>query len=234
MEQKEKIKKKEVKIKSVNNNENILPKLTKKQKAFLQYLIDSYNEKGHIPSTIDIIKNTQMSQSNVYRNVKELLKKGYLEGTTKSLKILYDTDGKAFKPSQEYIRLPLLRLSIYGENIIEDHFILDRKIIMQNTEITVFDKVFLIKSSDDSLKNIGILENTLLIVLQTDTKDLKNNEIVSIKYENKFMCRIYKKNENAFYSLSPLYATIPFNEKVEVLGKVIASINMIKSLSEFT
>ncbi|NNG66451.1 peptidase S24/S26A/S26B [Caldanaerobacter subterraneus] len=211
---------------------NRISQLTKKQKQFLQNIINFYNDNGRMPTIPEIMQITSMSQSNVYRNIRELLKKGYLAGTIKTLKILYTPEGNPFSTLQQFIRLPLIRLSILGIRV-DDYIILDKKIIETNSEITVFDKLFLMRSGDDALKNIGITEKTLLVVFQKDIKDLKEGDIVALKYEGKLISRIYKQKEYSFYPLSALYAVIPLNEKVEVLGKVVASINTVENISEF-
>lgn len=210
-----------------------IPQLTKKQKQFLQNIINFYNDNGRIPTIPEIMQITNMSQSNVYRNIRELLKKGYLAGTIKTLKILYTPEGNPFSTLQQFIRLPLIRLSSILGIRVDDYIILDKKIIETNSEITIFDKLFLMRSGDDALKNIGITEKTLLVVFQKDIKDLKEGDIVALKYEGKLISRIYKQKESSFYPLSALYAIIPLNEKVEVLGKVVASINTVENISEF-
>ncbi|AFK94371.1 MULTISPECIES: LexA family protein [Thermoanaerobacterium] len=217
-------------IESSKKEKDILPSLTSKQKAFLQDIIDFYNLHGRVPTVNDLSDNSK-SLSNIYRVIRVLLTKGYLGGNIRNLKILYNTDGKPFEINSNYIIAPLYKTTIKGTLSLEDYYYLDKKFI---NKITALDDIFLIKASDDALKNIGILEGMLLIVLKSNIDELENDDIAVIKCENKLICRLYNKTNNTFYSISALYAPIKYEENLEILGKVISSINVNYKMENFS
>lgn len=211
-------------------SENKPGKISPKQKEFLQEIINYYNNHGYMPFPSYFFSKYK-SESNVYRLYRILKEKGYLTGSNKNLKIQYDTSGKPFFINTPYIRLPYKKLTLLGEMVTNDYYYFDKRLI--GNDITSLDNVFMIQASDDALKDIGILAGTFLIVKTAKIDDIENNNIVVIKYTNKLLCRIYNKDENMFYSVSPLYNNI-HNYDVDLLGKVVASVNINYQLEKFS
>jgi len=203
-------------------------KLSPRQKAILEYIEKSVQEKGYPPSVREIGEAVGLaSSSTVHGHLSRLEKKGYIRRDPtkpRAIELLKQKDGTKIKA--DTVMVPLVGKVTAGEPItaienIEDYYPLPQKFVGDD------QSVFLLTVQGDSMINAGILDGDYVIVRKQQTAD--NGDIVvamtpdgeaTVKrfYKEKDHIRLQPENDQ----LEPI--RLP---QVTILGKVISLIRKI-------
>ena len=196
-------------------------KLTDKQTQILEYIRHEILAKGYPPSIREICQAVDLkSTSSVHAQLSSLEAKGYIRrDLTKSRSIeIIDDDFSLTK--RELVNIPIVGTVSCGQPIlaeqnIEDYFPVPPEYI-HNTN----NQTFMLRVKGDSMINVGIYENDLVIVEQCSSA--RNGEIVVALIEDSATVKTFYK-ENGYIRLQPEndYMDPILVEHCEILGRVI-------------
>ena len=202
--------------------EEIMEKLTERQKDILQIVKELVAKNGYAPTVREIGKVAKLnSPATIHFHLKELERKGYIHknaGTNRTIQILVPNEFK--EKDENVINVPLLGKVTAGTPIdaIEtpnELFSLPASLVANKKE------VFTLKVSGESMINVGIYDGDILIVERQATA--KNREtVVAMNENNEATVKTFYK-ENGHFRLQPENDTmepIILNE-VTILGKVV-------------
>ena len=205
-------------------------KLTDKQEYILQVLKQLIAKNGYSPSIREIAAAANLhSPSTIHSHLKNLEEKGFIKkdsSKTRTIELLVPNEFE----EKEYtvIDVPLLDTSSNSnlfEIIKKPKQYLSLPAYLINNE----NDVFALKAWDDSMINVGIYDNDILIIEKSDT--IQNKDIVIAKDNDNIVTvkRFYK--ENGYFRLQPENDTMKpiILEKVEILGKVIGLYRTFKN-----
>lgn len=193
--------------------------LSKKQDEILEYLKVQVIDKGYPPSVREICDAVSLkSTSTVHSHLSQLEKKGYIKRDPtkpRAIEILSFSDNPIAK---DFFEVPIIGNIANGTPLlssenIESYFPLSADYINHET-------IFMIRAKGDSMINIGINNQDLVIVCQQN--HAKNGDIIvaliedyaTIKtfYKEKDFIRLQPENPN----MSPIIV-----KDITILGKVV-------------
>lgn len=196
--------------------------LSTRQNEILTF-IKKYTVQNNYPPSIREIGHAVNlnSPATVHVHVNNLIKKGYLKRNLNNHKLLELLCPNEFATNNDDITLIPLLGNVAAGNPIEaienpdEFFPLPTSLIPQNSE------VFTLKVKGDSMINIGIFDQDIVIVQKKDTAS--NGEIVvAMTDENEVTLKTFYKEEH-YFRLQPendLMAPIIL-KNVTILGKAI-------------
>jgi len=199
-----------------------MEKLTRRQTDILNYIKKFMVSNGYSPTVREIGDGLNLSSpATIHSHIVNLESKGYIkkEGNkNRTLELLVDNE---YKEQNEFVReVPLLGKVTAGTPIEaierpDEYFTVPSYLIPKGKE------VFTLKVSGDSMVNIGILDNDIVIVQKQEVANngdivvaMNNDNEVTLKtfYKEKDHFRLQPQNDN--------YEPIILNE-VTILGKAI-------------
>ncbi len=200
-----------------------LTKLTKRQRAILEYILAMNEKRGYPPSVREIGDAVGLaSPSSVHSQLTTLMERGYLaKDATKPRAIQVRIDETGMPISNTPVEhIPLLGIIAAGGPILaqenfEETLPFPRHLVGSGT-------LFALRVRGDSMINAGILPGDLVIVRQQ--RDADNGEIVAamvgddeatVKRLSRKRGKVILMPENDKYE--PIEA-----ENVQILGKVVA------------
>jgi len=200
-------------------------RLTKKQRAVLDYVTGYIRDNGYAPSYREVGEYLGVSSTaTVHEHIKNLEQKGYLtgDGAARSLDVAED-----IKRSAEAFALPLKGLITAGEPI---------EAVEQGEQIDVPknlvgrpDKTYVLRVKGESMIDDGILSGDYVVVESKPAPD--NGEIVVALLENEFatLKRFYR--EKSRVRLQPANSTMKpiYVKDVAVQGVVRAVIRDMRA-----
>lgn len=199
-----------------------MEKLTDRQKDILQVLKKLIAKTGYPPTVREIGKEAGLnSPATIHFHLKQLEEKGYIKkDTSKNRTIEILVPNEYLETDENVIEVPLLGKVTAGTPIeaIEtpnEYFPLPANLVNSKKEI------FTLKVSGESMINVGIYDDDILIVEKCSTA--KNGDtVVAMNSDNEATVKTFYK-ENGYFRLQPENDTmepIILNE-VTILGKAI-------------
>ncbi len=180
------------------------PNLSRRQAMILDFIKESYREKGYPPTVREICAAVGLSStSTVHSHLAILEKKGYIrrdESKPRALEI-FDTDEPVSAPeaAKEIINVPVLGsiaagLPTLAQENIEDVFPLPLDFVRVNND------VFLLTVKGDSMIDVGIFDGDYLLVEQAQSA--RNGEIVIAMIDGEATVKRFYK-EDGYIRLQP-------------------------------
>lgn len=196
-----------------------MAKISTKQSEILEYLKIQVINKGYPPSVREICKAVNLkSTSTVHAHLNQLEKNGFIKkDPTKPRAIeILNTNEKAV--AKDFIEVPLIGNIHAGKPLFATENILEYFPLSSN--FVTNEQIFMLRARGESMINVGINNNDLMIVQQQEYA--KNGDIVvalieeytTIKtyYEEKDFIRLQPENP----SMTPIIV-----KNAKILGKVI-------------
>jgi repressor LexA len=206
--------------------DNDMPeRLTKKQRAVLDYITGYIRDNGYAPSYREVGEYLGVSSTaTVHEHIKNLEQKGYLtgDGAARSIDV-----AEAVKRTTEAFTLPLKGLITAGEPIeaVEQ----GEQIDVPKSLVSRADRTYVLQVKGESMIDDGILSGDYVVVESKSAPD--NGEIVVALLDNEFatLKRYYKEPNRirlqpANSTMKPIYA-----KNVAVQGVVRAVIRDMKA-----
>ena len=200
----------------------VLEKLTPKQKEVLEYINMFFAENKYPPSVREIAHAFEISSpATIHVHIKKLIDKGYLKRSTSSnhqLQLLVNNEYE--NNNSLIVNVPLLGKITAGNPIEaiempDEYFALPAYLIPNKKEI------FTLKVDGDSMINVGIFSNDIVIIERTN--NAKNGEIVvAMTEENEVTLKTFYK-EKDYIRLQPEndFMNPIILKNVKILGKAI-------------
>ncbi|MFV0364314.1 MAG: transcriptional repressor LexA [Suipraeoptans sp.] len=193
-------------------------KISEKQLEILDYIKSQILDRGFPPSVRDICKAVSLkSTSSVHSHLETLEKNGYIKRDPTKPRAIEIIDDEFNFNRRELASVPILGNvaagePLYAEQNIEDYFPIPVSYLTNN-------KSFMLKVRGDSMINIGIFNNDLVLVEETCAAS--NGEVVVALVEDGATVKTFYKEEGVIRlqpendDLEPIIVS-----DVTVLGKV--------------
>ena len=196
--------------------------LSTRQNEILDY-VKKYTAKNNFPPSVREIANgvNLKSPATVHVHIKNLIEKGYLKRTNDTHKLLEIQVPNEFSNTEnDVVKIPLLGKITAGNPIEaienpDEYFSIPTEFIPKQSEI------FTLRVSGESMINVGIYDNDIVIIERTSTAN--NGEIVAaMTDENEVTLKTFYKEKN-YIRLQPEndFMTPIILSNVTILGKVI-------------
>lgn len=199
-----------------------MEQLTKKQEAVLTALKKYMARKGYPPTVRDLCEATGLSSTaTVQVHLDNLQNKGYInKDNRKNRTIEILVPNEYDKKNESIISVPLLGKASCGnpiEAIEQPNEYFDLPVTMINGK----NEVFTLKTSGDSMINVGIYDGDIIVVEKRN--DAKNGDtVVALTDDNEVTVKTFYK-ESDHFRLQPEndYMEPIILDNVTILGKVI-------------
>ena len=211
-------------------------RLTARQRAILEAIRDSVEQRGYPPSIREICDAAGLaSTSSVAHQLRALERKGYLRRdpnrpravdvrlaeSAGDAEVVSGPGGDAM-PSPVFV--PVVgRIAaggpILAEQLIEDVFPLPRALVGEGT-------LFLLRVTGDSMIDAAISDGDWVVVRQQPTAE--NGEIVAAMIDGEATVKTWRRRDRHAWLLphNPAYAPIPADDAT-VLGRVVAVLRKV-------
>lgn len=195
--------------------------LSDKQEKILNFIKEQIMDKGYPPSVREICEAVGLkSTSTVHGHLERLEKKGAIRRDPTKPRAIEILDDEFQFQRRELVNVPIVGKVAAGEPLlavenIENYFPLP-------VDYAPNETLFMLRVQGDSMINIGIFEDDLIIVQKQNTA--KNGDIVVALIEDSVTVKTFYK-ENGFIRLQPEndnLQPIIVDDSVEILGKVIS------------
>ena len=181
--------------------------LTEKQEAVLKFIEEYQMTHGSSPTIREMKEHFQVASDNsILKHLKALGEKGYLvkDDTPRGIKLLNSVKEK-LDNAAKIVSLPILGAIPAGgpaicEENIEDYMSLDESMVRYP------DNSFLLRVRGDSMKNVGIMEEDIIVVDQQ--KRAKDGDTVVALVDGENTVKTYRVDNGQIYLQ-------PENEKYE-------------------
>lgn len=206
----------------------MLGDLTKRQRAILEFIMRTKQERGYPPSVREIGEAVGLqSPSSVHAQLATLAERGYLEKDAtrpRAIRVRMDLAGLPVDEGQTQ-RVPIVGQIAAGGPIlavenVEDTLPLPRALVGAGT-------LFALRVKGDSMVGAGILDGDIVVVRQQQTAN--DGEIVAalIGGEEATVKRLRRRaGKVSLEAENPAYAPIE-PEDVAVVGKVVSVLRRI-------
>ena len=172
------------------------PKITKKQEEVLTYIKKYIVKYGYPPSVREICSGLGLSSpATVHTHLTQLEIKGAIKKTASKFRTIEVTGENEYAPKdEEIVKVPLLGKVTAGNPIEaienpDELFSLPARLIPRKKSI------FTLKVSGDSMINVGIYDNDIVIVQKQ--KEAQNGDIVvAMNEENEVTLKTFYKEKN--------------------------------------
>jgi len=196
--------------------------LNSRQAEILDYIKRSIKERGYPPAVREICQAVKLSSpSTVHFHLNTLEKKGYIRRDPqkpRAMEVL-GGDSQPLARNQETAEIPVLgKISAgqpaFAEENIEEYFPVPLSFLRSNKP------VFMLRVSGESMIEVGIEDNDLLIVEEAETA--RNGESVVALIDDEATVKTFYREINRFrlqpenHLMSPIYA-----DHVQIIGKPI-------------
>ena len=199
-------------------------RITAKQSEILEYIKSQILNKGYPPSVRDICEAVNLrSTSSVHAHLETLEKNGYIRRDPTKPRAIEIIDDNFNLTRREVVNVPLLGQVAAGQPILAAENITNYFPIP--AEYISNEDTFMLKVKGDSMINMGIYENDLILVKKQSTA--RNGEvIVALVDDSATVKRFYK--EDGHYRLQPEndFMDPIIVDSVEIVGKVIGLIRL--------
>lgn len=199
-----------------------MEKLTERQAFILEVLKKLLAKNGYPPTVREIGELADLhSPATIHFHLKKLEEKGYIrKGSCKNRTIELLVPNEFVEKEDDVVSVPLLGKVTAGTPIEaietpDEYFNLPANLITNKKE------VFTLKVSGESMINVGIYDNDILIVERQNTA--KNGDtVVAMTENNEATVKTFYK-ENGYFRLQPENDTMDpiILNNVTILGKVV-------------
>ena len=197
--------------------------LTKKQEETLTFIKKYMVSHGFPPSVREICAGMGLSSpATAHTHLKELETKGFIRKQNskfRTIELLVDNEFEEKKEKEDVVSVPLLGKISCG-NPIEAIENPDEFFTLPASLIPARESIFTLKCSGDSMINVGIYDNDIVIIQKQSTA--KNGDIVAaMTEENEVTLKTFYK-ENNHIRLQPENETMDpiIVPDCQILGKV--------------
>ncbi len=197
-----------------------MEKLTSKQNQVLDYLKQFIAKKGYPPTVREICSALNLSSpATVHAHLNTLVDKGYIRknnSKNRAIELLvkneYETD--------DATEIPLLGKVTAG-NPIEAIEMPDEYFTIPTYLIPARKEVFALKVNGESMINVGIHDNDIVIVQKQQVAN-NGDIVVAMTEDNEVTLKTFYK-ENGYFRLQPENDTMApiILDKVSIVGKAI-------------
>jgi len=199
--------------------------LTSRQRAILEMIRSTGDERGHPPSAREIGEGVGLtSPSSVAHQLTALERLGYLRRDPNRPRALVVADGPdsgpltPAEPRTDLVEVPLLgRIAaggpILAEQQVEDTFALPRDLVGQG-------ELFMLKVVGDSMVDAAICDGDWVVIRSQSTAD--NGDIVAALLDDEATVKTFKRQDGHVWLMphNPAYAPI-LGDHAQVMGKVV-------------
>lgn len=199
-----------------------MEKLTDRQAFILEVLKKLLAKNGYPPTVREIGELAELhSPATIHFHLKKLEEKGYIrKGSSKNRTIELLVPNEFADKDESVVSVPLLGKVTAGTPIEaietpDEYFNLPVNLVTSKKEI------FTLKVSGESMINVGIYDNDILIVERQNTA--KNGDtVVAMTDNNEATVKTFYK-ENGYFRLQPENDTMDpiILDNVTILGKVV-------------
>ena len=172
--------------------------LTKKQEETLTFIKKYMVSHGFPPSVREICAGMGLSSpATAHTHLKELETKGFIRKQNskfRTIELLVDNEFEEKKEKEDVVSVPLLGKISCG-NPIEAIENLDEFFTLPASLIPARESIFTLKCSGDSMINVGIYDNDIVIIQKQSTA--KNGDIVAaMTEENEVTLKTFYKEKD--------------------------------------
>lgn len=204
--------------------------LTQRQRAILDVIRSSVEERGYPPSVREIGEGVGLtSPSSVAHQLATLVRLGHLRRDPNRPRALVVADagevvnestgrGLGGEPAAEVVNVPVLgRIAaggpILAEQQVEDVFPLPRDLVGQG-------ELFMLKVAGDSMVDAAICDGDWVVVRRQP--DAENGDIVAALLDNEATVKTLKRRDGHVWLMphNPAYAPI-LGDEATIMGKVV-------------
>ncbi len=125
------------------------------------------------------------------------------------------------------VKIPFQKIDEMANNIIFDkaHFSIELNLLTQNNQ---YNSLFAIHPSInlDRAAVISHISKSDILIFDSDKKELINNKIYLLRYKSQIIIRIFDENNYFTTDMPEIYASIPFSDEIELLGRLLYTINI--------
>lgn len=203
--------------------------LTRKQKEFLDFIVEYKKENAIWPTYQEIAEQFDYKSPNsVTQNIKALLKKGYLVRTDDDGYDLNNAYKNEYLPDEEpkYGGIPIRGIITAG--YLQEAVEANLGTITLETLFPNLDKMYALRVAGMSMKDVGIKDGDFVLLVDNDLKD---GDIGAVLYNGETsLKRIYfGSNGLRLEPANPEYNAIHIEpdvfEEVKILGKYVGHVN---------
>ncbi len=201
--------------------------MTRKQQEFFNYILEYKKEFDVWPTYREIADHFgYKSPNSVTQNIQSLLKKGYLIKTEDEEYDLPPSKKSLYVPEYNDPGIPIRGLIAAG--FLQEAVEADLGAITMETLFPHLDKLFALRVSGFSMKDVNIYDGDFVILMDTD---VKNGDIGAVLYNGETSLKRIFMDDNGL-RLEPAneaYGDIIIEpdifEEVRIIGKYIGHIN---------
>ncbi|MDD2409587.1 MAG: transcriptional repressor LexA [Bacilli bacterium] len=198
------------------------PKITKKQEEVLTYIKKYIVKYGYPPSVREICSGLGLSSpATVHTHLTQLEIKGAIKKTASKFRTIEVMGENEYAPKdEEIVKVPLLGKVTAG-NPIEAIENPDELFSLPASLIPRKESIFTLKVSGDSMINVGIYDNDIVIV-QKQKEAYNGDIVVAMNEENEVTLKTFYK-EKDYIRLQPEndYLEPIILNNVTIIGKAI-------------
>lgn len=201
--------------------------LTDKQREILDFIEGFTDSEGMAPTVYEIANHFDIKTSTVFAHIRALQRKGFLTRSSKARSIALSGRKKQARHVSFVLSIPLLGrisagLPLDSPELREGEVFCD--ISMIGFAGANADKLFALKINGESMKDLGIIDEDIVIVKQT--QDIKAGDVVVALVHDETTVKSYYNPGNGKIELRPANPRFKPQfypqEDVKIQGKVVA------------
>jgi len=203
--------------------------LTKRQRAILEFLIETQRERGYPPSVREIGEAVGLhSPSSVHAQLSTLAERGYLRKDPtrpRAIVVRMDTDGVPVQ-SPPVHNIPVVGQIAAGSPILAQENI--EETLPMPATVVGSGTLFALKIKGDSMLDAGILDGDIVVVRQQPVAD--DGEIVAalVDGEEATVKTLRRRDGRVILeAANPAYGPIEADDVI-VLGKVVSVMRSLR------
>ena len=204
--------------------------ITDRQRQILDLILETVDRRGYPPSVREIGDAVGLSSpSTVHSHLSSLVDQGYLRrDPTKPRAIEVVHDGRDGDLRRAPVRdVPLVGRIAAGSPILAEEDI--EEIFPLPTELVGNDPVFMLRVSGDSMIDVGIFDDDLVVIRRQP--DANDGDLVAALIDGEEATVKRLRRESGQVVLMPenrSYEPMVYEDGVEILGKVVAVLRSVR------
>ena len=210
--------------------------LTERQTDILTFIHQFREENGYPPTLREIGKKFGISSTfGVKRHLEALVKKGFLtieSNASRGINLLHldgdESKAEVIEKNDLFDKVPIIGRVAAGSPILAMENI-EGSIVIDSAFVKKSENCFALKVKGDSMINVGIFEDDMVIV-QPST-EVNNGDIVVARIFDEVTVKTYQKKNDKISLIpeNPKYNPIQIDETIEfsIVGKVTGVVRWI-------